>query len=299
MLTLTKIRREILIDHVMPSDLDKDDIKHGLQLKEEMLSKITDDYIKQTIPDWREIERDYRKRGISDIMDKIMCGEMSLDDIPKPQPIKCETWLRWKKFNPDSFNSVTKKYDFDTEEGFSDWIKQDENMEIELKTREQDIMVQMQIVLDGECCDRYFPYQSYNFNNGWEFVDDNVKLYDCANWDRNEDGTLKYGPYEDVDMKNDEFYRLFFRNKKGYPVYNWFYEDETWNEANYPGRKVSTILCDIFRMKYCGEKTFQDYEEFELGQYPVAMLTGHQWVKRSYKCEMLNNAIFTIKYDVN
>ena len=82
MLCLTKIRRSYIIDHVMPSDLDDKDIKHGLYLKEQMIDEINDEYIKKKYPNWKELERQFRKDGSSEFIDKIMCGEMSpLDSL--------------------------------------------------------------------------------------------------------------------------------------------------------------------------------------------------------------------------
>lgn len=116
MLTLTKMKRAYVIDHIMPSDLDKNNIKHGLKLKEEMIAKITDDYIKSIIPEWRQIERDYRKRGVSQYMEKVNCGEMELDDIPKPSAINYDVWIRWKNFSMSDYNNNEyyglKDYDY-------------------------------------------------------------------------------------------------------------------------------------------------------------------------------------------
>jgi len=55
----------------MPSDLDKNDIKNGLKIKEQMLENVTDEYIKKITPDWREKERYYRIHGLVDYIDKI------------------------------------------------------------------------------------------------------------------------------------------------------------------------------------------------------------------------------------
>ena len=116
MLTLTKMKRAYVIDHVMPSDLDKNNIKHGLKLKEEMIAKITDDYIKNLIPEWKQIERDYRKRGVSQYMEKVNCGEMTLDDIPKPGSINYDVWIRYKDFKMEDYNNDQyyglKDYDY-------------------------------------------------------------------------------------------------------------------------------------------------------------------------------------------
>ena len=106
MLCLTKIKRSYIIEHVKPSDLDDKDIKHGLYLKEQMIREITDDYIKQNFPNWKELERNYRKNGLVDVCDKISCGEMDYNDIVKPKVARMEVWMRWKEFK---FGDVVTK----------------------------------------------------------------------------------------------------------------------------------------------------------------------------------------------
>lgn len=299
MLTLTKIRREIITDHIMPSDLDKNDIKHGLQLKEKMLQEVTDDFIKSTVPNWKEIERDYRKRGVSDIMDKIACGEMTLDDIPKYNPVRCEVWLRWKKFEEGTLKK--KKvvnfegreverwtYDFDRDEGYSEWIKEDKNHMFLLKDME-DILIQLQIVIIGDNCGRYFPYQDYTHPSGWYFVSDCLKFYDLDAFERYDDTTENAGKLSIPLENQEEFTRLFFKNRYGYSVYDWYLEDEDWLKSNYPDQEVRTLQCDPFRMKY-------DYED-ENGFGTVCMMSGRQWIKTKYRTEMINVALFNIKID--
>ena len=231
MLTLTRMRRELISDHVMPSDLDKEDIKHGLQLKEKMLLETTDEYIKKTIPNWKEIERDYRKRGVSDIMDKIVCGEMSLDDIPVPEGAKFEVWLRYKPFSMDKVDGV---YDFnrggssfnDESGGYCKWIKEDETHSFYL-TDVDDYLMQMMIVVIGDDAGRYFPYEDYTHQSGWYYMSDELDVYDPETFN-----IIKIPDNPDTII-TEPFVKLFFSVKLGFPEYNWWKEDNDFINENY------------------------------------------------------------------
>jgi len=388
MLTLTKMKRAYVIDHIMPSDLDKNNIKNGLKLKEEMIDSITDDYIKEIIPDWKQIERDYRKRGVSDIMEKINCGELTLDDIQRPNPIKYDVWIRWKDFDVNAYNADPmyglKDYDYvlnpfnklvchitdednaevnnklmsldnnryvfvleigeeggneintpdnmyyylekldhnyslkiyrrDTEissylisnindnilyfnkgkikveclneyrDGYSEWHKFDDTTREYNFTNKRDTVFQMKIVLYGDNHDRYAPFQNYEINNGWNYISDNIDLYDF-----------------EAGM-NEPFYRLFFRNKSGYGdiMYKgWHWENYNWFKNNYPflvdetNRNVnaSTILCDPFRVKYNQPPPKGNM----IGSREL--LSGRQWVKSKYLCDMYLLCNFSIHID--
>jgi len=372
MLTLTKMKRAYIIDHIMPSDLDKKNIKHGLKLKEEMIDSITDDYIKTIIPDWRQIERDYRKRGVSQYMEKVNCGELTLDDILKPNPIQYDVWIRWKDFNVTEYNNNPmyglKDYDYvwnpfnvlvchitdlkndgadnvlmtwDTDkyiatfnnvnytfsklehnyqlkindseftvssidnnvlyfnkdtvkiecsnvyrDGYSEWIKSDDKRQFEFKNK-KDTVFQMKIVMYGDNHNRYFPFQSYDITNGWQYISDDVELYDF-----------------ETGM-NEQFYRLFFRNRPGYGdiMYKgWKYENIDWFRINYPslvdGNKVnaSTILCDPFRVKYNEPPPNPQDVNRNMSGSMVVML-GRQWVKSKYLCDMYLLCNFSIHID--
>lgn len=291
MLCLTKIKRSYIIDHVMPSDLDDKDIKNGLYLKEQMLEKITDDYIKEKYPDWKELERRYRKNGLSDVIDKIMCGEATPDNFKETKPIRCEIWMRTKEFkegeiipkhrDPDAFERY-ETYDFDRLTGYSEWIKQFDDTTFELD-HTTDIMIQFQLAIIGEYSIRYYPFQDATHYNGFTFVDDNIHIYNPQVWDRNDDGTLV------TDISNqEEYYRLFFKNYKGY--YTFEFEDDytDWINANYPNEKVRTLQTDPMRLK-CDEP------ENPMGTYFV--LSGQQWIKTNYITEVMNIATFRINID--
>jgi hypothetical protein len=219
MLILTKMKRSFIIDHVMPSDLDKNDIKNGLKIKEQMLENVTDEYIKKITPDWREKERYYRIHGLVDYIDKINCGEMSITELPKYKPVQCDVWLRYKQFNITDYNSNISTYgkrdydyppldpsqpDITPRNGYCDWIKQDNESTFVLQKPDGemflDTVFQLQIVIYGDNHRRYFPFQDYKHSNGWYSITpmDKVDIYDF------EAGIEK------------PFYRLFFRNKKGY-----------------------------------------------------------------------------------
>jgi len=230
MLTLTRMRRELISDHVMPSDLDKKDIKHGLQLKEKMLLETTDEYIKSTIPNWKEIERDYRKRGVSDYMDKIVCGEMTLDDIPVPEGAKFEVWLRYKPFSTEKIDG---EYDFNRggsslngEGGYCKWIKEDEVHSFHL-TDVDDYLMQMMIVIIGDEAGRYFPYEDYTHQSGWYHMSDELDVYDPETFD-----IVKDQHNQDV-LIADPFVKLFFSVRIGFSEYNWFKEDNDFIMENY------------------------------------------------------------------
>ena len=311
MLTLTKIQRSYVIDHIMPSDLDKNDIKHGLQLKEKMLKEIDDEYIKKTIPNWQNMERFYKKNGLTEYADKILCGEMSFNDLPKPTAVKCDVWARWKPFqvgeelirtvqevrDTEYEGNLKEKitYDFDRWEDYTPWEKFTDTGTLTL-TKKYDIMLQLQIVIYGEEAGRYFPYQSYDFGSGFEFVDDNLILYDIQSWERNEDGTLVGCKQNDksenvlrVADSQEPYYRLFFRNRLGYEHYEWFKEDNDWMNENYPGLTARTILCDPFRVKYIGT--------IEQSDSSFCLMSGKQWIKRTYLTTMMNQASFNIIID--
>jgi hypothetical protein len=301
MLTLTKMKRSFIIDHIMPSDLDSENIKNGLKIKEEMIAQITDDYIKSTVPDWKDKEIYYRNHGLSKYIEKINCGEMSINDVPKPQPIKCDVWIRYKTYDENEYlnnpNYCKRDYDFPPldgskdivpRNGYGNWIKQDENGEFYLRNSDGSrflrTIFQMQIVIYGDNHRRYYPYQDYNHTNGWYSVSDDIDIYDF------EAGIQK------------PFYKLFFRNKKGYSdnvTFNgWNWEDLDWFKINYPHLVVdnkvnaTTLLCDPFGVNYKEPPAIS--EDFS-GSYVV--LPGRQWLKINYPVEMVAYCPFTIKID--
>jgi len=279
MLTLTKMYRANIIDHVMPSDLDKNDIKHGLYLKEKMLAEMTDDHVKELNPDWKEKERYYKKHGLSDYMEKIFCGEMELDEVPKPKIAQFECWLRHKPYDPN--DNCLDDYDYHCEDpncsvedknplndGYCEWIKPNKLGVFEFMDLKDEVF-QMQIAIIGENAGKYFPYQDYTHSSGWEYVSNDILQYDFENG------------------MDEEFFRLFFRLRKGYQHYSWTYENTEWNNANYPGKEVRTIMCDPFRIKYT--------DTSDSGT--VALLTGKQWLRVRYPVDMIGVSVFTIKID--
>lgn len=301
MLTLTKMRRSFIIDHIMPSDLDPENIKNGLKIKEEMISKITDDYIKNTIPDWKDKERYYRLHGLSEYIEKVNCGEMDLNELPKKSSIKCDVWLRYKKYNVEEYKTnpdyCKRDYDFPPMDGspdvtprngYGEWIKQNEKSEINLRnsdgSRFLKTIFQLQIVMYGDNHRRYFPYQDYNHTNGWYSVTDDIDIYDF------EAGI------------NKPFYKLFFRNKKGYAdnvTFNgWNWEDVEWFKKNYPQLvnedkvNATTLLCDPFGVNYKEPEPMSP--EFSGSRI---ILPGRQWLRCKYPVEMIAYCPFTINID--
>lgn len=298
MLCLTRIKRSYIIEHVMPSDLDDKDLKHGLYLKEKMIQEMTDDYIKENFPNWKELERNYRKNGISDVADKLTCGEMSYSDVVKPKVARIEIWMRWKEFkegvvqphpkDPDGFKRY-ETYDFDRMSGYSEWIKSDENSIFHMQNV-RDIMVQFQIAIIGENAIRYYPFQDMSHYSGFQYVQDDIKIYDPQVWPRTDDTSEIIGSIG----AQEEYYRLFFKNYKGYYELDDelpFIEDyEEWINANYPDKKeVRTLQTDPFRIKY------DPVINYPKGTY--CTLTGQQWIKTNYKTEMLN--LVSFKLNIN
>lgn len=291
MLCLTKIRRSYIIDHVMPSDLDSEDIKHGLYLKEKLIDEVTDDYIKQKYPNWKELERQFRKDGSAQFIDKIMCGEMDPLEYKKTEPVRCEVWVRYKEFKEGEIIPHTKEidefgryetYDFDRLDGYSDWIKQEINGSFTLRNVE-DIMVQFQLAIIGKYCIRYYPFQDASHYNGFSYVHDNVHVYNPQVWKRDSEGKI-IGNIED----QTEYYRLFFKLYKGY--YDFQFEDDykDWIEEKYPDENVRTLQTDPIRLK-C------DKTENSNGDFFV--LNARQWIKTKYLTEVVNVAAFKLNID--
>jgi hypothetical protein len=147
-----------------------------------------------------------------------------------------------------------------------------------------DTVFQLQIVIYGDNHRRYFPFQDYKHSNGWYSITpmDKVDIYDF------EAGIEK------------PFYRLFFRNKKGYAdniTYNgWNWEDVEWFKKNYPHLvkddvvNATTLMCDPFRLNYSyvpsGNPDFD-------GDYII--LNGRQWLKIKYPVEMVTYCPFNLK----
>ncbi len=292
MLCLTKIKRSYIIDHVMPSDLDDTDIKNGLYLKEKMLEEVTDDYIKEKYPNWKEIEREYRKNGLTDTIDKIMCGEMDSVDLTRSEPVRCDVWMRYKEFktgevrkkayDPDDIERY-EVYDFDRLEGYSSWKKQGENDVFDLKDV-SDIMVQFQLAIIGKYAIRYYPFQDASHYNGFFFVNDLIHIYNPQLWERHpENGMLT----SDID-KQSEYYRLFFKNYKGYYTYEFESDYDDWIEEEYPGETVRTLQTDPIRIK-C------DSSGNAKGDFLT--LSGRQWIKTKYIKETSSAAVFSLKID--
>lgn len=288
MLCLTKIKRSYIIDHVMPADLDNVDIKHGLYLKEKMLEEVTDDYIKEKYPNWKELERQYRKNGLTDTIDKIMCGEMDSLEFKKTEPVRCEIWMRYKEFkqgeirpkshSADEFSRY-EVYDFDRLDGYSDWIKQGINDAFDLKNV-SDIMIQFQMAIIGKYAIRYYPFQDSSHYNGFSFVNDHIHVYNPQVWNRDNVGKIIGGVND-----QDEYYRLFFKNYKGY--YTFEFEDDynDWIELHYPNENVRTIQTDPIRIK-CDRSENQNGDFFTL--------TGRQWIKTKYITEVVNVGVFKL-----
>lgn len=310
MLCLTKIKRSYIIEHVMPSDLDDKDIKHGLYLKEKMIQEMTDDYVKKNFPNWKQIERQYRKNGLVDICDKLTCGEMDPNDIVKPKSVRTEIWMRMKPFeigtiephpkDPDEFLRY-EAYDFDRLDRYSEWSRSDENNIFHLENI-NDIMIQFQLAIIGENAIRYYPFQDLSHYNGFSFVQDELKIYDPQNWDR-ADNSLLIGA-SDFESESiiertqraidheEEYYRFFFKNYKGY--YNYQFKDDydEWIREQYPNEKeVRTLQTDPFRIKYVEDPK----KEYPQGMY--CSITGKQWIKTNYKTEILN--LTTFKVNIN
>lgn len=295
------MRRSYIIDHVMPSDLDNENIKNGLKIKEEMINQITDDYIKSTVKDWKDKEIYYRSRGISQYMEKINCGEMNINDLPKNKCVKCDVWLRYKDYNNDEYlnnpDYCKRDYDFPPidgsnditpRNGYCDWIKQDNKGEFYLKKPNNGkflkTIFQMQIVIYGDNHRRYFPFQDYNHTNGWYSVSEDIDIYDFE---------------AGIDQP---FYKLFFRNKKGYAdnvTFNgWNWEDVDWFKEHYPNLVVdnvvnaTTLLCDPFYIDYKEPEPIS--EDFSGSS---VILPGRQWLKIKNPVEMVTYCPFTINID--
>jgi len=288
MLCLTRIKRSYVIDHVMPSDLDDKDIKHGLFLKEKMIQEITDDYIKEHFPNWKELERSYRKNGIYDICDKLMCGEMTSDDIIKPKTIETDVWLRWKLFTigdiiekdyGEDFIGRYETYDFDRLDGYGDWVKSNENYIFSL-SNVSDIMVQFMLVIKGDNAKRYYPYQDMNHYSGFQFVPNELKIYDPQVWSRD----YHTGKIIGSISNQEEYYRFFFKDYMGYYEYDDFFkEDNSWINQNYPNIEIRTLRTDPIRILYDVNSDIK-----------FSTINARQWIKINYKTVYENLTSFKL-----
>ena len=107
---MTRIYRQNIINNVYPSDLCKDDIKKGLQLKEDMINAITDEYVNQICPNHQNILDNLANYGISvDDYEKYANGDISISDIKLPENTTCSLYIFPKKKNDNIKSSLKIK----------------------------------------------------------------------------------------------------------------------------------------------------------------------------------------------
>lgn len=146
--TVVQAKRQYIIDHVMPSDLDND-VKEGLKLKEEMIANVTAESIRELTPSIDETIQVLNDQGISEEKySKYLTGEITQIEL-------------YEKPNPALF---TVKYCIDDED-----IKiYKENSIIELKVPEtpneegvKETSIYLQFILTGELSETYFSKNAY------------------------------------------------------------------------------------------------------------------------------------------
>lgn len=249
MLKLTSRYRKNIIDHVMPSDLDPDDIKHGLYLKELMIDEITDDYVKKNVPNWEDVEKQ------TEDIPSFLNGEIENEDLKKFEAVKTELWYHTKRKLDDEW---------------SDWKQATPEGLIEF-SKITDFYIQMKIVIRGDNCDRYYPLHDYSHPSGWEYKSDDIHQYSPK-----------------TKNPNEEFWRLFFKNRPGYDEFDWHKEDVEWNQQHYGDEKVFTLLCDVFQLRYVSPQYYGS----------TAVLSGKQWLQCDYQGKtMYSVVLITIKID--
>lgn len=146
--TAVQAKRQYIIDHVMPSDLDND-VKEGLKLKEEMIANVTAESVRELTPNIDETIQVLNDQGISEEKyTKYITGEITQIEL-------------YEKPNPALFNV---KYCIDDED-----IKiYKENSVIELKVPEtpneegvKETSIYLQFILTGELSETYFSKNAY------------------------------------------------------------------------------------------------------------------------------------------
>lgn len=146
--TAVEAKRQYIIDHVMPSDLDND-VKEGLKLKEEMIANVTAESIRELTPNIDETIQVLNDQGISEEKyTKYITGEITQIEL-------------YEKPAPALFNV---KYCIDDED--IKVYKQD-NI-IELKVPEtpneegvKETTIYLQFILTGELSETYFSKNAY------------------------------------------------------------------------------------------------------------------------------------------
>lgn len=110
---LTLSYRKNIIDNVHPSDLNKEDIKLGLKAKEELINNITDEYIKEILPNCEEIEETVKSLGMTqDQYESYAKGELQIDqlNLPKEASLKVEVYADYPETETSNIPTGWSEY---------------------------------------------------------------------------------------------------------------------------------------------------------------------------------------------